>query len=51
MYAVIQDHGVVDYFQYEEDAYNEAFNCADHGDTEGLHVVKLIWDYNSNNKG
>ena len=45
MYAVIQDHEVVDYFEDETQANNEYLSCIEFGETESLYVVKLIRKY------
>ena len=47
MYAVIQDHEVIDYFNDQTAADNEYLNCIEYGNTEGLYVVKLIRSYDS----
>ena len=45
MFAVIQNHEVVDYFSDQTAADNEYLNCIDHDDIESLYVVKIIRKY------
>jgi hypothetical protein len=46
MYAVIQDHEVVEYFSDQQSADNEYLNCIDHDDIDALYVVKIVRAYN-----
>ena len=50
MFAVIQGHEVVEYFEDETAAYNEYFSCIEFGETESLYVVKLIQKYDRTNE-
>jgi hypothetical protein len=45
MYAVLQNHEVVEYYPTEDDAINCIINCIDRGDDTNLYLVKLIKDY------
>ena len=45
MYAVLQDHEVVDYFKDRESAEAEALNQYDLGYTDHLYVVQIVSKY------
>ena len=45
MYAVIQDHEVIDYFEDRESADQCAFDQYDLKDRGSLYVVQIINDY------
>lgn len=47
MYAVLQDHEVVDYFKDKESAEAEAFNQYELGYTSNLYVVQITTNYDA----
>ena len=47
VYAVLQDHEVVDYFKDRESAEAEALNQYDLGYTSSLYVVQITTSYDA----
>ena len=47
MYAVLQDHEVIDYFKDRDSAEAEALNQYDLGYTSSLYVVQITTSYDA----